>query len=45
MNNEAAGHPDAPMPPGDAAAKPRAGRNWRTTRRALLAGLGIRAAH
>jgi hypothetical protein len=30
MNNEAGGHPDAPMPPVNAAAKPGAGRNWRT---------------
>lgn len=40
MNNETPGHTDAPMPPGDATAKPGAGRNRRTTRRALLAGLG-----
>jgi thiol-disulfide isomerase/thioredoxin len=41
MNNETPGHSDAPMPPGDASAKPGAGRNGRTTSRALLAGLGI----
>lgn len=40
MNNGTPGHSDAPMPPGDGAAKPGAGRNRRTTRRALLAGLG-----
>ena len=40
MNNETPGHSDAPLPPGGAAAKPGAGRNRRTTRRALLAGLG-----
>lgn len=40
MNTEPPGRSDAPVPPGDAAAKPEAGRDRRTTRRALLAGLG-----
>jgi thiol-disulfide isomerase/thioredoxin len=40
MNNETPGHSDVPLPPGDAAAQPGAARNRRTTRRALLAGLG-----
>lgn len=40
MNGETPGHSDAPMPPGEVAAKPGAGRNRRATRRALLAGLG-----
>lgn len=38
--NEMFGHADPPMAPGDAAAKPGAGHNRRTMRRALLAGLG-----
>src|SRR5258708_3347357 len=38
--NEMIGHADPPMAPGDAAAKPGAGHNRRTMRRALLAGLG-----
>lgn len=41
MNNETPGHSDAPMSPGDAAAKPGAGRSRRTMRRSLLAGLGV----
>ena len=40
MNNETPRHPDAPMPPGDVAAEHGGGRVRRTTRRALLAGLG-----
>jgi thiol-disulfide isomerase/thioredoxin len=40
MNDETPSRSGAPVPPRDAAAKPGAGRNRRTTRRALLAGLG-----
>jgi len=40
MNGETPGHSDAPMPPGEVAAKLGAGRNRRATRRALLAGFG-----
>lgn len=40
MNNKTPVDSEVPMPPGDAPDKPRAGRNRRTTRRALLAGLG-----
>jgi thiol-disulfide isomerase/thioredoxin len=40
MTNKTPADSEAPMPPGDAADKPRVRRNRRTTRRALLAGLG-----
>jgi redoxin len=41
VNNETPAPSDPPMPPGDAGAKPGAGRNRRTMRRTLLAGLGV----